>query len=107
MFLSRRRNKRSNVNLNHCNPVDLAPGNLCPVSFVRIVNGDSVRFRPKSFVQAFPMNAPLVNGFKLCLEYFFVPRVKLKFADTQLSLPISEKSFKVVISSRGRDSTAA
>lgn len=90
MFLSRRRNKRSNVNLNHCNPVDLAPGNLSPVSFVRIVNGDSVRFQPKSFVQAFPMNAPLVNGFKLCLEYFFVPD---RLYNVDLALDLTDTTY--------------
>lgn len=73
MFLSRRRNKKSNVNLSHVSPTTLAPGNLIPISFTRIVAGDDLRFSPSAFVQALPMNAPLVNGFKLCLEYFFVP----------------------------------
>ena len=73
MFLSRRRNKKSVVNLSHVSPTTLAPGNLVPISFIPIVGGDKVRFTPSSFVQAFPMNAPLVNGFKLCLEYFFIP----------------------------------
>lgn len=73
MFLSRRRNKKSVVNLSHVSPTTLAPGNLIPISFIPIVGGDKVRFTPSSFVQAFPMNAPLVNGFKLCLEYFFIP----------------------------------
>lgn len=73
MFLTRKRNKRSNVNLSHVSPTTLAPGNLVPISFVRILANDSVSFRPKAFVQAMPMNAPLVNGFKLCLEYFFIP----------------------------------
>lgn len=73
MFLSRRRNKLSNVNLSHTNPTTLAPGNLIPISFTRIVNDRKYRFQPSAFIQAFPMNAPLVNGFKLCLEYFFIP----------------------------------
>lgn len=73
MFLSRRRNKLSNVNLSHTNPTTLAPGNLIPISFTRIVSDRKYRFQPSAFVQAFPMNAPLVNGFKLCLEYFFIP----------------------------------
>lgn len=73
MFLTRRRNKKSNVNLSHVSPTTLAPGNLIPISFTRIFAGDDLRFKPSAFVQAMPMNAPLVNGFKLCLEYFFVP----------------------------------
>lgn len=73
MFLTRRRNKKSNVNLSHVSPTTLAPGNLIPISFTRIIAGDDLRFKPSAFVQAMPMNAPLVNGFKLCLEYFFVP----------------------------------
>lgn len=73
MFLTRRRNKKSNVNLSHVSPTTLAPGNLVPISFTRIFAGDDLRFKPSAFVQAMPMNAPLVNGFKFCLEYFFVP----------------------------------
>lgn len=73
MFLTRRRNKKSNVVLSHVSPTTLAPGNLVPISFTRIFAGDDLLFKPSAFVQAMPMNAPLVNGFKLCLEYFFVP----------------------------------
>lgn len=73
MFLTRRRNRRSNVNLSHVKATTLAPGNLVPISFTRILTGDYLSFDPSSFVQAFPMQAPLVNGFKLCLEYFFIP----------------------------------
>lgn len=73
MFLSRRKNKKSNVNLSHVSPTTLAPGNLIPISFTRILAGDDLRFKPSVFVQAMPMNAPLVNGFKFCYEYFFVP----------------------------------
>lgn len=73
MFLTRRRNKKSNVNLSHISPTTLAPGNLIPISFTRVFAGDDLLFKPSAFVQAMPMNAPLVNGFKLCLEYFFVP----------------------------------
>lgn len=73
MFLTRNRNKRSNVNLSHVKATTFAPGNLVPISFTRILTGDYLSFDPSSFVQAFPMNAPLVNGFKLCLEYFFIP----------------------------------
>lgn len=73
MFLTRKRNKRSNVNLSHVKATTLAPGNLIPISFTRILTGDYLSFDPSVFVQAFPMNAPLVNGFKLCLEYFFIP----------------------------------
>lgn len=73
MFLTRKRNRRSNVNLSHVKATTLAPGNLIPISFTRILTGDYLSFDPSSFVQAFPMNAPLVNGFKLCLEYFFIP----------------------------------
>ena len=73
MFLTRKRNKRSNVNLSHVKATTLAPGNLVPISFTRILTGDYLSFDSSVFVQAFPMNAPLVNGFKLCLEYFFIP----------------------------------
>lgn len=73
MFLSRKRNKRSRINLNHVKAFTLAPGNLVPASFVRVFKGDEVDFSPSLFAQAMPMNAPLVNGFKMCLEYFFVP----------------------------------
>lgn len=73
MFLTRKRNRRSNVNLSHVKATTLAPGNLVPISFTRILTGDYLSFDPSSFVQAFPMKAPLVNGFKLCLEYFFIP----------------------------------
>lgn len=73
MFLSRSRNNRSNINLSFTSPTTLAPGNITPLAFVRVFKGDKLGFRPSSFVQAMPMNAPLVNGFKLCYEYFFVP----------------------------------
>lgn len=73
MFLSRKRNKRSRINLNHVKAFTLAPGNLVPASFVRVFKGDEVDFSPSLFAQAMPMNAPLVNGFKMCLEYFFIP----------------------------------
>ena len=73
MFLTRSRNRRSNLNFSHVSPTSLAPGNLIPISHARIFSGDVVRFRPSTFVQAFPMKAPLVNGFKVCLEYFFIP----------------------------------
>ena len=73
MFLTRKRNRRSNINLSHVSPTTLAPGNLIPISHARVFAGDVLRFSPSTFVQAFPMKAPLVNGFKLCLEYFFVP----------------------------------
>ena len=73
MFLTRSRNKKSNVNLSHTSPTTLAPGNLVPISFIPVVGGDKLRFSPSAFVQAFPMNAPLVNGFKICFEYFFIP----------------------------------
>lgn len=73
MFLTRSRNKKSNVNLSHSSPTTLAPGNLVPISFIPVVGGDKLRFSPSAFVQAFPMHAPLVNGFKICFEYFFIP----------------------------------
>lgn len=73
MFLSRRLNKKSIVPLSHVACTTLAPGNIVPISITRIVAGDKVKFKPSSFVQAMPMKAPLVNGFKICYEYFFVP----------------------------------
>lgn len=73
MFLTRRRNKRSNVNLSHAAPTTMGVGNLLPISFTRILTGDKMSFSPSAFLQAMPMQAPLVNGFKLCFEYFFIP----------------------------------
>lgn len=73
MFLSRKRSKKSRLSLSHTNPTTLAPGNLVPISFTRIYNGDELSFRPSAFVQCMPMVAPLVNGFKIKFEYFFCP----------------------------------
>lgn len=61
------------MNLSKLTATTLAPGNLVPISTTRIIAGDKVRFKPSAFVQALPMVAPLVNGFKICLEYFFIP----------------------------------
>ena len=44
MFLTRKRNRKSNVNLSHVSPTTLAPGNLIPISFIPIVAGDKLRF---------------------------------------------------------------
>lgn len=73
MFLTRKRNRRTNVNLSKVDPTSLAPGNLIPISTTRVYKGDIAKFSPSAFVQALPMEAPLVNGFKICTEYFFVP----------------------------------
>lgn len=73
MFLSRRKNKRSNLNWSHVKVTDLSVGTITPVGIYEVSKGDRLRFSPSSFMQAMPMKAPLVNGFKLCLEYFFVP----------------------------------
>lgn len=86
MFLTRKRNKRSNINLSHSAVTPLAPGNLIPISFTRIVTGDRLSFSPSSFVQAFPMSAPLVNGFKIKFEYFFAPD-RLYNLDMMLDTP--------------------
>lgn len=72
MFLSRRKNKRSNLNWSHVKVTDLSVGTVVPYPYV-VSKGDILRFSPSSFVQAMAMKAPLVNGFKLCLEYFFAP----------------------------------
>lgn len=73
MFLTRKKNRKSIQNLSHVSCTTAAAGNLNPVSIVQIVAGDEVSFDPSVFVQAFPMKAPLVNGYQVCLEYFFVP----------------------------------
>lgn len=73
MFLSRRKNKRSNLNWSHVKPLDLSVGTLNMLPF-EVSKGDVLRFSVSDFVQAMPMKAPLVNGFKLKLEYFFAPR---------------------------------
>lgn len=73
MFLTRKRNRRTNVNLSKVDPTSLAPGNLIPISTTRVYKGDIATFQPSCFVQALPMEAPLVNGFKICTEYFFIP----------------------------------
>ena len=73
MFLTRKKNRKSVQNLSHVSCTTAAAGNLNPISVVQIVAGDEVSFDPSVFVQAFPMKAPLVNGYQVCLEYFFVP----------------------------------
>lgn len=73
MFLTRKKNRKSIQNLSHVSCTTAAAGNLNPISVVQIVAGDEVGFDPSVFVQAFPMKAPLVNGYQVCLEYFFVP----------------------------------
>lgn len=73
MFLTRKKNRKSIQNLSHVSCTTAAAGNLNPISVVPIFAGDEVSFDPSVFVQAFPMKAPLVNGYQVCLEYFFVP----------------------------------
>ena len=73
MFLTRKKNRKSVQNLSHVSCTTASVGNLLPISVVQIVAGDEVSFDPSVFVQAFPMKAPLVNGYQVCLEYFFVP----------------------------------
>ncbi|WP_300191916.1 major capsid protein [uncultured Alistipes sp.] len=73
MFLSRRKNRRSNVNLSHVKVTDLSVGTVTPIAMLDVTAGDIFNFCPSSFVQAMAMKAPLVNGYKLCLEYFFAP----------------------------------
>lgn len=86
MFLTRKRNKKSVKDLSHVKCTTLAPGNLVPISTVRIVSGDDVIFDPSTFVQAMPMKAPLVNGYRVCYDYFFVPD-RLYNIDLQLNMP--------------------
>lgn len=73
MFLTRKRQPRSNVNLSVLKATTLAPGNLIPISTTRVYAGDKLPVNPSGFVQAMPMKAPLVNGFKIAFEYFFIP----------------------------------
>ena len=73
MFLTRKKNRKSIQNLSHVSCTTASAGNLLPISVVPIIAGDEVSFDPSVFVQAFPMKAPLVNGYQVCLEYFFVP----------------------------------
>lgn len=86
MFLTRKRNQKSVKDLSHVKCTTLAPGNLVPISTVRIVAGDDVSFNPSTFVQAMPMKAPLVNGFRICYDYFFVPD-RLYNLDLALNFP--------------------
>lgn len=73
MFLSRRTNRRSNISFNHAKATDLSVGTITPAAMIDVSGGDICSFQPRSYVQAFAMKAPLLNGFKLCLEYFFAP----------------------------------
>lgn len=73
MFLSRRKNRRSNLNWSHVKVTDLSVGTITPIDMMNVSKGDIVSFSPSSFIQAMAMKAPLVNGFQLCLEYFFAP----------------------------------
>lgn len=73
MFLSRRKNRRSNINFSNAQVSDIGVGTIYPFMMFDVSKGDIVRFQPSTFLQAFSLRAPLVNGFKLCLEYFFAP----------------------------------
>lgn len=73
MFLSRRRNPKSRLNLSCKNPTTTSYGALIPTNITRIVSGDDFSYQPSSYLQAMPLLAPLIGGVSIKKEYFFIP----------------------------------
>ena len=73
MFLSRRRNPKSRLNLSCKNPTTTSYGALIPTNITRVVAGDDFSYQPSSYLQAMPLLAPLVGGVSIKKEYFFIP----------------------------------
>lgn len=100
MFLSRRKNRRSNFKFSFVKTCDVSVGTINPFAMVPVTTGDVVRFQPSTFVQAMAQKAPLVNGFKVCLEYFFAPNRlyhgKLLFDETNTTRTPSSVVFPAV-----------
>ncbi len=72
MFLSRKRRNKSNVNLSSAYPTTSTFGSLIP-HFTRVYANDDVRYQPSTYLQALPLEAPLVNKIRIRKEYFFIP----------------------------------
>ena len=62
MFLSRRRNPKSRLNLSCKNPTSVSYGALIPTNITRVVAGDDFSYQPSTFLQAMPLLAPLIGG---------------------------------------------
>lgn len=73
MFLSRRRNPKSRLNLSCKNPTTTSYGALIPTNITRVVAGDDFSYQPSTFLQAMPLLAPLIGGVSIKKEYFFIP----------------------------------
>lgn len=73
MFLSRRRNPKSRLNLSCKNPTTTSYGALIPTNITRVVAGDDFSYQPSSYLQAMPLLAPLIGGVSIKKEYFFIP----------------------------------
>ena len=73
MFLSRRRNPKSRLNLSCKNPTSVSYGALIPTNITRVVAGDDFSYQPSTFLQAMPLLAPLIGGVSIKKEYFFIP----------------------------------
>lgn len=73
MFLSRRRNPKSRLNLSCKNPTTVSYGALIPTNITRVVAGDDFSYCPSTYLQAMPLLAPLIGGVSIKKEYFFIP----------------------------------
>lgn len=73
MFLSRRRNPKSRLNLSCKNPTTTSYGALIPTNITRVVAGDDFSYQSSSYLQAMPLLAPLIGGVSIRKEYFFIP----------------------------------
>ena len=88
MFLSRRRNPKSRLNLSCKNLTTTSYGALIPTNITRIVAGDDFSYQPSTYLQAMPLLAPLIGGVSIKKEYFFIPdrlynvNLALNFAGT-------------------------
>lgn len=85
MFLSRRRNPKSRLNLSCKNPTTTSYGALIPTNITRVVAGDDFSYQPSSYLQAMPLLAPLIGGVSIKKEYFFIPE-RLYNIDLALNL---------------------
>lgn len=115
MFLSRRRNPKSRLNLSCKNPTTTSYGALIPTNITRVVAGDDFSYQPSSYLQAMPLLAPLIGGVSIKKEYFFIPdrlynvNLAMNFAGTTDAphevyfprLKVSSDNFVVVDSETG------
>lgn len=82
MFLSRRRNPKSRLNLSCKNPTTTSYGALIPTNITRVVAGDDFSYQPSSYLQAMPLLAPRSVVFLLRRNIFL-----FRIAFIMLSLP--------------------